>query len=68
MSIHNDTKYACPQCGSDEFVTQPDSYAVYCAEGDSLGFSRTVLTNDEFRLSCRECGEAAPEAFLAAAH
>ena len=68
MTSHDRPKYACPHCGETEFCTLPDSYAIYRAEGGSLHFTRTELTNEKFLLYCRECGEKAPAEFVGAAH
>lgn len=60
-------KYACPECGCLEFVSSPDSYSVYKAEGDSLRFKCAETIEAEMDLHCRECGEEVPVEFLEAA-
>lgn len=48
-------KYKCPNCGSSEFITEPNQY-------DVLEFSRngfeTIATEtiDDYKVFCRECG------------
>ena len=67
MSAAGKPKYACPHCGSTEYCTQPDSYAIYVADEDGLSYSHTEQTHEAFRLYCRECSEEAPDSFNAAA-
>ncbi len=55
MSNEQKTTNQCSECGGKEFVTQPDSYSIYEANGNKLSFIRTELTNDEHRLYCRDC-------------
>ena len=57
-------KYACPHCGSTEYITQPDAYSVFMAEGDRLFRSETELVDDPMVLYCRECSEEAPQSFV----
>ncbi|WP_462137149.1 hypothetical protein [Candidatus Mycalebacterium sp.] len=45
----------CPECGGKEFISQPDSYSVYEADGNKLRFVSTELANDEDKLYCRDC-------------
>jgi len=49
-------KYKCPNCGSSEFITEPNQYDVLKFSKD--GFE-TISTEsiDEYRIFCRECGK-----------
>ena len=66
MNDSDKPKYACPHCGATVFCSQPDSYAVFEAEGDSLYFRRTELTDEGISLHCQKCYEDAPEEFASA--
>ena len=46
----------CSECGSKEFVSEPDSYSVYQSEGDKLRFVSAELINDDTKIHCRDCG------------
>ncbi len=45
----------CLECGTKEFITQPNSYSVYEAYGNKLRFVSTELTGDKDTLYCRDC-------------
>lgn len=60
-------KYACPECGGVEFVSAPNSWDRYLADGDGLFWQATDGGDDELKLYCRECGERAPLNFEEAA-
>lgn len=60
-------KHGCPYCGATEYVTAPNAYDVYVVEHGELCFENRALTDDEFKLFCRECGERAPKQFENAA-
>ena len=49
-------KYNCPECGSNEFVTEPNQYDVltFTKNGFQIESSEQVDGSDIF---CRECGE-----------
>jgi hypothetical protein len=44
------------ECGSSEFITQPNSYDVYQIVNSELEFLKTEFIEDEITLFCRECG------------
>ena len=57
MTTDNTPQYACRLCGSDEIRGDFDSYAVYRAEGDSLVFLYSELTDPiATSLYCVRCG------------
>jgi hypothetical protein len=47
----------CKHCGSTEFITNLNSYDVYEIFGGKLGWQRSEIIDEKFRLFCRECGE-----------
>ena len=59
----NSAKYACPHCGSVEYITAPNSYDVYLATAGGLQLQESAPINEKFQLHCRECSERAPAAF-----
>ena len=49
-------KYKCPNCGSSEFITEPNQYDVL--EFSKYGFETiSTETIDEYKIFCRECGK-----------
>lgn len=49
-------KYKCPNCGSSEFVTEPNQYDVL--EFTKNGFeTKTTEIIDDYKITCRECSE-----------
>jgi hypothetical protein len=49
------------QCGSKEFITEPNSYDVYEVIDDKLEYQKTEMIEDEVKIYCRECGEEMKE-------
>lgn len=47
----------CKHCGSTEFITDLNAYDIWEVRKKKLSFVHRELTNDVFRLFCRECGE-----------
>jgi len=49
-------KYKCPNCGSNEFITEPNQYDIL--EFSKDGFE-TISTEsiDDYKIFCRECGK-----------
>jgi len=45
------------KCGSEEFITGPNQYAIYQIIDNKLEFIKTLFTEEAFKLFCRECGE-----------
>jgi hypothetical protein len=45
------------ECGSTEFVTQPNSYDIYELIDDILNFQRSELIDSEIKFYCRDCGK-----------
>lgn len=47
-------KYNCPNCNSNEFVTEPNQYniLVFTENGFEIQTTETV---DEYKVLCREC-------------
>ncbi|MCU0427832.1 MAG: hypothetical protein MUF71_19645 [Candidatus Kapabacteria bacterium] len=48
--------YNCPECGSEEFVTQPNRYDVLTFTAMGFHISDTCSTDDIEIIFCRECG------------
>ncbi len=61
--MSNRPRYACPQCGATEFITSPNSWDKYEAVDGNLLWQSSEVSNDEFKLYCRECGKRAPSDF-----
>ncbi len=59
-----DTISRCPVCGSNEFITPLNSYDIYQFIDGELSFIRSELTNEPFKLFCRECGKEIEESKL----
>ena len=45
------------ECGSTEFLTNPNSYDVYRVIDGSLEFIKSELIEDELKFCCRNCGK-----------
>jgi len=48
-------KYICPECESEEFITEPNQYDVLVFEEDDFIVQKSVSTNDKEKIYCREC-------------
>ena len=51
-----DSKYCCPNCGSDEFMTSPNQYDILTFSEAGIEIQSTEQVY-EYELFCRECGE-----------
>jgi len=49
------------ECGSDEFITQLNSYDLYKLLNNKLEFQGSICIDEEIRLYCRECGREIKE-------
>ena len=47
----------CKDCGSDEFITKPNSYEIHKIIDGKLCFQRNELINNDIKLYCRNCGK-----------
>lgn len=47
----------CPNCGSDEFVSDPNYYDVLQFIKGDFRIIRSEPYNDVYRIYCRYCGE-----------
>lgn len=47
--------YVCPECESEEFITEPNQYDVLVFEDDDFVIQKTLSTNDKEIYYCREC-------------
>jgi len=51
----SEENFVCPECESEEFITEPNQYDVLVFEEDDFVIQKTLSTNDKERLFCREC-------------
>ncbi len=49
-------KNKCPECDSEEFISEPNRYDVFQFEDNDFIVANTHFI-DEFKTFCRECGE-----------
>jgi RNA polymerase subunit RPABC4/transcription elongation factor Spt4 len=47
--------YVCPECESEEFITEPNQYDVLVFEDNKFIIQKTLSTNDKEKIICREC-------------
>ncbi len=48
------SKNVCPECDSEEFISEPNQYEVYeFSEGDFVATDSHFI--DEYKIYCREC-------------
>jgi len=45
------------ECGCNEFITQLNQYDVYLINEGKLELVKTLNTNEDDKLYCRECGK-----------
>ena len=50
------TKNTCPECDSEEFVSEPNQYDILTFERRGFVIQEAVSTNDKEKIYCRECG------------
>lgn len=53
-------KNSCPECGSEEFVTEPNQYDILVFSGNSFEVQSTEQC-DGVAIFCRECGKEIDE-------
>ena len=56
----NKSNYACPECGSGEFITPPKAWDRYQVIDEKLCWQGTDHGDIKLELYCRECGGRAP--------
>lgn len=49
-------KYKCPNCGSSEFISEPNQYDVLKFSKDGFEIISTESI-DDYKIFCRECGK-----------
>jgi len=61
MSEPKDSKkYACPNCGGVEYITNLNVYDIYMASDGKLRWQKSEPACGELTLFCRDCSERAP--------
>ncbi len=50
------TKFQCPKCGSNEFVTNPNKYDCLRFVKNDFHIDKSEIVNEEYKIYCRECG------------
>lgn len=53
----NENNYQCPECGSTQFITEPNQYDVLEFYNEKFEIVRSESTDDEHRIFCEECYE-----------
>jgi DNA-directed RNA polymerase subunit RPC12/RpoP len=49
-------KYNCPNCNSNEFITEPNQYDILVFSENGFE-TQTTETVDEYKIFCRECSQ-----------
>ena len=49
--------HKCPECGSEDFITQPNRYDVMTFTGEKFELSDSHCTDDQEVYYCRECSK-----------
>jgi hypothetical protein len=57
MKLYKNKKLKSCECGSVEFITQPNRYDIYEIIDGELMLIQSEFTDDEEILFCRECCE-----------
>ena len=47
----------CPNCDSEQFITEPNQYDVVNFESGNFNVLRSESTDDEHKVFCEECSE-----------
>lgn len=50
------TKFQCPKCGSNEFITIPNRYDCLRFVKNDFQIDKSEIVNEEYKIYCRECG------------
>ena len=45
----------CKNCGSQEFITQPNRYDIYEIMDNKLSLSESAFIEEEIKFFCRNC-------------
>lgn len=51
----SEENFVCPECESEEFITEPNQSDVLVFEENKFVIQKTLSTNDKERIACREC-------------
>lgn len=46
----------CPNCNSEEFVTQPNRYDILKLGAEKFDVVKSEFTENKYKIFCRECG------------
>lgn len=49
-------KYNCPNCGSNEFITEPNQYDILVFSKEGFETQSTEII-EEYKVFCRECSK-----------
>ncbi len=52
--------YSCPNCGSHEFITEPNQYDIFSFSENGFAIIATTQI-DDYKLFCRVCSEEIDE-------
>jgi len=50
------SNFVCPNCGSDEFITQPNRYDCLKFVNGQFRVEKSEFANEKGRVFCRGCG------------
>lgn len=50
------TKFQCPKCGSNEFVSNPNKYDCLKFTDNNFQIDKSEIIDEEHKIYCRECG------------
>lgn len=50
------TKFQCPKCGSNEFISSLNKYDCLNFVDNSFQIQKSEIIDDEYKIYCRECG------------
>jgi len=51
------SKYKCKECGSTEFISQPNRYDIYEVRNKKIVYVDSEQVDDKLTLYCRNCSE-----------
>lgn len=53
----NENNHQCPECGSTQFITEPNQYDVLEFYNEKFEIIRSESTEDEYKIFCEDCYE-----------